>query len=135
MSVKRPDPTDVYVGNRIRALRMERGYSQTDLANCLGVTFQQVQKYEKGANRIGAGRLTQIARFLEIDVVTMFAGAPGDAPAQPVGDFVRNLSATRIGLRLARAFASIDDVYQREAIVMMAEACARLANANAQRAA
>ena len=64
MSVKRPDPVDIEVGHRIRIERLARGLSQTALANQLGVTFQQVQKYENGVNRVGAGRLTKIAEVL-----------------------------------------------------------------------
>src|SRR2546423_10096987 len=74
MSVKRPDPVDVEVGHRIRIERLARGLSQTTLANQLGVTFQQVQKYEKGVNRVGAGRLTKIAEVLGITVGTFFTG-------------------------------------------------------------
>src|SRR5215210_9571556 len=72
MSVKRPDPVDVEVGHRIRIERLSRGLSQTALAESLGVTFQQVQKYEKGVNRVGAGRLTRIARVLKVPVATFF---------------------------------------------------------------
>ena len=71
MSVKRPDPVDVEVGHRIRIQRLSRGMSQTALANHLGVTFQQVQKYEKGVNRVGAGRLTRIAEVLGIPLGTV----------------------------------------------------------------
>src|SRR5438105_14784181 len=74
MSVKRPDPVDIEVGHRIRIERLARGLSQTALANQLGVTFQQVQKYEKGVNRVGAGRLTKIAGVLGIEVGTFFSG-------------------------------------------------------------
>ena len=74
MSVKRPDPVDVEVGHRIRIERLSRGLSQTALANQLGVTFQQVQKYEKGVNRVGAGRLTKIAEVLGVPVSTFFSG-------------------------------------------------------------
>ena len=74
MSVKRPDPVDIEVGHRIRIERLSRGLSQTALANQLGVTFQQVQKYEKGVNRVGAGRLTKIAEVLGIEVGTFFSG-------------------------------------------------------------
>ena len=68
MSIKSPDPVDVQVGSRIRLLRQGAQMSQTDLAEQLGVTFQQVQKYEKGMNRVGAGRLTKIAAALGVPV-------------------------------------------------------------------
>ena len=64
MTAKKPDPVDVEVGQRIRIERLQSGLSQTSLAEQLGVTFQQVQKYEKGVNRVGAGRLTKIAKVL-----------------------------------------------------------------------
>ena len=69
---KRPDLTDIDVGRRVRALRLERGMSQEKLACALDLTFQQVQKYEKGTNRIGAGRLQRIAGILEVPVSTFF---------------------------------------------------------------
>src|SRR5947208_16901439 len=74
MSVKRPDPVDVEVGHRIRIERLARGLSQTALANQLGVTFQQVQKYEKGGNRVGAGRLTKMGEVLGLRVGMFFTG-------------------------------------------------------------
>ena len=85
MSVKRSDPVDIEVGHRIRIERLARGLSQTALANQLGVTFQQVQKYEKGVNRVGAGRLTKIAAVLGIEVSTFFGAkemGEGDAPKE-----------------------------------------------------
>ena len=75
MSVKRPDPVDIEVGHRIRIERLARGLSQTALANQLGVTFQQVQKYEKGFNRVGSGRLLKIASILDVTITQLFEGA------------------------------------------------------------
>ena len=71
MGVKSPDKVDVEVGQRIRVLRNNAGISQTQLAEELGVTFQQVQKYEKGVNRVGAGRLTKIAGVLNVPVIKL----------------------------------------------------------------
>jgi len=71
MSVKSPDHIDVEVGQRIRIQRNALGLSQTELADHLGVTFQQVQKYEKGVNRVGAGRLTKIAKVLRLPVTNL----------------------------------------------------------------
>jgi len=65
---KSPDATDQSVGQKIRAQRIMRGLSQTELGNKLGVTFQQIQKYEKGSNRVSAGRLQRIAEILEVPV-------------------------------------------------------------------
>src|SRR5215467_8196798 len=70
MATRKPDPVDIEVGQRIKIQRLAAGLSQTELGESIGVTFQQVQKYEKGANRVGAGRLTQIARVLNVPLNT-----------------------------------------------------------------
>src|SRR5204862_2295917 len=112
MSVKRPDPVDIEVGHRIRIERLARGLSQTALANQLGVTFQQVQKYEKGVNRVGAGRLTKIAEVLGIEVGAFFSGKDVlDAErSQVVGEAsplkLRTVSGA---FRLLRAYGDIED--------------------------
>ena len=79
MTPKEPDPVDVEVGQRIRIQRLQSGLSQTSLAEQLGVTFQQVQKYEKGVNRVGAGRLTKIAKVLGVPVASFFGAHDGGA--------------------------------------------------------
>jgi transcriptional regulator with XRE-family HTH domain len=82
MAGRKPDPLDATVGAKIRVLRVNRGLSQSDLADQIGVTFQQVQKYEKGANRVGASRLSQIASVLGVSVGELFDQSrqrPGDA--------------------------------------------------------
>src|SRR4051795_8296778 len=76
---RRGDPRDAEIGKRIRARRLERGLSQTELGQRLGVTFQQIQKYEKGANRVGAGRLQRIAEVLDVPI-TFFYDGLGTAP-------------------------------------------------------
>ena len=124
MSVKRPDPVDVEVGHRIRIERLSRGLSQTALANQLGVTFQQVQKYEKGVNRVGAGRLTKIAEVLGVPVGTFFSGKemlegePGEtgAEASPL-----KLLTVSGAFRLLRAYAEIEDGNLRRSIVDLVE--------------
>src|ERR1700722_11902932 len=79
-----PDPIDIEVGGRIRARRIARGISQTALAKALGLTFQQVQKYEKGANRVSASTLVRVARELAV-TVAFLVGEEGEAPgAGPV---------------------------------------------------
>lgn len=128
MSVKRPDPVDVEVGHRIRIERLSRGLSQTALANQLGVTFQQVQKYEKGVNRVGAGRLTKIAEVLGVPVGTFFTGkeildseqdkTPGEA--SPL-----KLLTVSGAFRLLRAYAEIEDSTLRRSIVDLVEQIAR----------
>src|SRR5688572_2571155 len=99
MAKKAPNPTDKHVGARVRMRRMMLGMSQEKLGDALGLTFQQVQKYEKGANRIGASRLQQIAHILQVPVAFFFEGAPnvpgqqtsgtGEAPSPAyVADFL-----------------------------------------------
>src|SRR3954452_5726968 len=75
MAKKRSQPVDTLVGLNVRARRLSRGVSQTELAGAIGVTFQQVQKYEKGTNRMGASRLAQVADFLKMPLVALFEGA------------------------------------------------------------
>lgn len=124
MSVKRPDPVDVEVGHRIRIERLSRGLSQTALANQLGVTFQQVQKYEKGVNRVGAGRLTKIAEVLGVPVGTFFSGkevlegeqAKEGGEASPL-----KLLTVSGAFRLLRAYADIEDGNLRRSIVDLVE--------------
>jgi transcriptional regulator with XRE-family HTH domain len=123
MSVKRPDPVDIEVGHRIRIERLARGLSQTALANQLGVTFQQVQKYEKGVNRVGAGRLTKIAEVLGIDVSTFFGAkdmvsdeAKESGEASPL-----KLLTVSGAFRLLRAYGDIEDSNLRRAIVDLVE--------------
>jgi transcriptional regulator with XRE-family HTH domain len=125
MSVKRPDPVDVEVGHRIRIERLSRGLSQTALANQLGVTFQQVQKYEKGVNRVGAGRLTKIAEVLGVPVGSFFSGKEmlvdgqakdGEGEASPL-----KLLTVSGAFRLLRAYAEIEDTNLRRSIVDLVE--------------
>jgi transcriptional regulator with XRE-family HTH domain len=124
MSVKRPDPVDVEVGHRIRIERLSRGLSQTALANQLGVTFQQVQKYEKGVNRVGAGRLTKIAEVLGVPVGTFFTGKEILDDEQGVAaDAASPLKLLTVSgaFRLLRAYADIEDSTLRRSIVELVE--------------
>ena len=124
MSVKRPDPVDVEVGHRIRIERLSRGLSQTALANELGVTFQQVQKYEKGVNRVGAGRLTRIAEVLGVPVATFFSGKEllDSDPTKASGEASPLQLLTVSGaFRLLRAYADIEDSNLRRSIVDLVE--------------
>jgi transcriptional regulator with XRE-family HTH domain len=124
MSVKRPDPVDVEVGHRIRIERLARGLSQTALANQLGVTFQQVQKYEKGVNRVGAGRLTKIAEVLGVPVGSFFSGK--EVLESEVGRDVDQASPLKLltvsgAFRLLRAYSEIEDSELRRCIVDLVE--------------
>jgi transcriptional regulator with XRE-family HTH domain len=124
MSVKRPDPVDVEVGHRIRIERLSRGLSQTALANQLGVTFQQVQKYEKGVNRVGAGRLTRIAEVLGVPVSTFFSGKEmleSDPTKESGNASPLQLLTVSGAFRLLRAYAEIEDANLRRSVVDLVE--------------
>ena len=85
MTKKAPNPIDKHVGSRVRMRRMMLAMSQEKLGDALGLTFQQVQKYEKGTNRIGASRLQQIANILQVPVSFFFEGAPDLGDGAPHG--------------------------------------------------
>jgi len=127
---KARNPIDLYVGGRVRMRRMLVGLSQEKLGDALGVTFQQIQKYEKGANRIGASRLHQIAQVLGVPVSFFYDGAapagdaaPGFAEA-PALDHVADFLATSEGLHLNKAFVRIQDAGVRRKLVALVEAVA-----------
>ena len=112
---------DVEVGQRIRARRMAQGMSQTELGNQLGVTFQQVQKYEKGVNRVGAGRLVRVAESLDVPV-SFFFGAT-DAGSEDTRAILGFLD-TSYSLRLLRAFSRIPPGGIQRAVVELVESIA-----------
>ena len=120
MPGRRADGNDVIVGRNIRVHRLALKLSQAGLAAAIGISFQQLQKYEKGANRVGAGRLVRIANALGVPVMALLAGVPGaarkTADASPVA-----LIAKAQPLRLAQAFAAIDDRPVRRALLAVAE--------------
>jgi transcriptional regulator with XRE-family HTH domain len=123
MTKKAPNPTDKHVGSRVRMRRMMLGMSQEKLGDALSLTFQQVQKYEKGTNRIGASRLQQIAHFLQVPVSFFFEGAPdisgtaGEMSEAPSPAYVSDFLATSDGLALTKAFMRIKDAKLRRRIV------------------
>ena len=129
MAKKAPNPIDKHVGARVRMRRMMLGMSQEKLGNSLGLTFQQVQKYEKGTNRIGASRLQQISHILQVPVSFFFEGAPVVATAQrvegmieaPSPAYVSDFLATSDGLALTKAFMRISDTKLRRRIVELVE--------------
>src|SRR5215471_4863358 len=124
---KAPSPTDQHVGSRVRMRRKMLGMSQEQLAEALGITYQQVQKCEKGANRIGASRLQQISHILQVPVAFFLedasnALAPHDSSGSAlsmaqIDDFVSDSN----GLRLMRAFMRIDNADLRRRIVMLVQ--------------
>jgi transcriptional regulator with XRE-family HTH domain len=126
---KAPNPIDKHVGSRVRMRRMMLGMSQEKLGNNLGLTFQQVQKYEKGTNRIGASRLQQISQILQVSVSFFFEGAPtvgtgirtegmSEAPSPA---YVSDFLATSDGLALTKAFMRISDSKLLRRIVDLVE--------------
>jgi transcriptional regulator with XRE-family HTH domain len=126
---KAPNPTDKHVGSRVRMRRMMLGMSQEKLGDALGLTFQQVQKYEKGTNRIGASRLQQISHILQVPVEFFFEGAPSVGPGfrvdglaeAPSPAYVSDFLATSDGLALTKAFMRIGDSKLRRRIVDLVE--------------
>ena len=118
MPRKEPTPIDKLVGRNIRIHRMKKNMSQEKLGDSLGLTFQQVQKYEKGTNRVGAGRLHQIAGILGIPVTALFEGSD----VQPdSGGSMLDLLAEPYSLRLIQAMAKIADNELRRTVVELVE--------------
>jgi transcriptional regulator with XRE-family HTH domain len=121
MAKKTPNPTDKHVGSRVRMRRMMLSMSQEKLGDALSLTFQQVQKYEKGTNRIGASRLQQIAHILQVPVAFFFEGGPNQdttsSGAAPSPAYVSDFLSTADGLTLTRAFMRIKDPKLRRRIV------------------
>jgi transcriptional regulator with XRE-family HTH domain len=122
-----PNPTDQHVGSRVRMRRLMLAMSQEKLGDALGLSFQQIQKYERGANRIGASRLQQISHILQVPLEFFFEGAPNaSAPhssnesafsTAQFDDFVSDID----GLRLIRGFMRIDNAALRRRIVMLVQ--------------
>ncbi len=128
MTKKSPNPIDKHVGSRVRMRRMMVNMSQEKLGEKLGITFQQIQKYEKGTNRIGASRLQQIANVLGVPVGFFFEGAPvADGSAKGFSEaaspaYVSDFLATSDGLALTKAFMKVTDSKVRRRIVDLVEA-------------
>jgi len=130
MAGKKPNPVDAHVGSRVRLRRMLLGMSQERLGESMGLTFQQVQKYEKGVNRIGASRLFQISKILDVPVQFFFEEAPynGDGNAvrgmaEPDSEaFILEFLNSREGLDLNRAFVKIGDAKVRKSVVDLVRA-------------
>ena len=127
MSTKAPNPVDKYVGSRVRMRRIMLGMSQEKLGEGLGLTFQQIQKYEKGTNRIGASRIQQISEILQVPVSFLFEGSPGSSAGTerfgeaPSPAYVADFLATSDGLALTKAFMGIKDAKLRRRIVDLVE--------------
>ncbi len=125
---RRPNPIDAHVGSRVRLRRMLLGMSQEKLGEQLGLTFQQIQKYEKGVNRIGASRLFDLAQILSVPVQFFYDQLPANGAAnapqgtqgfaeRPEESYVIEFLGSREGLELNKAFARIQDPKVRRTIV------------------
>lgn len=122
MQQRSPSPIDVHIGSRVRARRVLLGLSQEKLAEALGLTFQQVQKYEKGANRIGASRLLRIAGILNVSIDFFFEDAPGLPRTGPAEDgAVAAFMNTPGSDRLMRGFLHLKDDETRKKVVDLVE--------------
>ena len=124
---KQANPIDIQVGNRVRIRRMLIGMSQERLGDLLGLTFQQVQKYEKGVNRIGAGRLFEVSRILNVPIDFFYEGLNATQPglnepenAPPVMEFV----SSGEGLQLSLAFMKIKDAKVRKRVLDLVKSLA-----------
>ena len=106
---RKPDGVDKHVGERVRLRRIMLKMSQTELGNKIGVTFQQLQKYEKGANRIGASRLYQMAQILNVPPGFFFEGLPGSKVNAVLPDYLIDLMGTAEGQRMVQALARVRD--------------------------
>ena len=121
---RRADNRDAEVGRRVRSRRLECRLSQTELADRIGVTFQQVQKYEKGVNRIGAGRLQRISEALEVPISFFFGGPGSAAPTKELNggaESVFGFLQTSGSVRIVKAFHKIKSRKARQLLVEMAE--------------
>ena len=127
---KEPDATDIYVGKRIRMRRLALDMNQTKLADAVSLTFQQIQKYEKGTNRVSASRMQQFAQILKVPISFFFEGSPaaevpgggkvsGKAAVSPA--YVNDFLASRDGQTIIKAFTQIEDKKLRRSIVFLVE--------------
>jgi len=136
----KPNPIDVHVGSRVRLRRTLLGMSQEKLGEAIGLTFQQVQKYERGANRIGASRLYDLSRVLDVPVSFFFDDMPSDSdapvasdysglPEEKSGSFEPDPMAKRETLELVRAYYRITDPQVRKRLFELTKSVANAANA------
>jgi transcriptional regulator with XRE-family HTH domain len=128
-------PVDIFVGSRVRMRRLLNGLTQKDLAEMIGVSFQQLQKYEKGASRVGPAKLQLIAQALDVPIGFFFEGASesetGADGETPAAAFVHRMVAMPDGQQLARAFLTIEDSRIRRQITDLVESMAALQRAAA----
>ncbi|AWI90338.1 transcriptional regulator [Methylobacterium sp. DM1] len=121
---KRATEQDRIVGLRIQTLRKAKGMSQGELGKAVGVSFQQIQKYENSTNRVGAGRLSKIAEVLRVPVSNFFDGADCDAGLEETELFI--LLSIQGAIDLLRAFNALEDDQKRREVVTLMDRVARL---------
>ena len=119
VSQRSPDPIGVLVGRNIYIHRIDQGLTQTDLGKRIGVTFQQVQKYEQGMNRVGGGRLFRIAEVLRLPISAFFEGATSSL--HKVEGSPLTLLAEPHALKMLKAFSHVDDMEARRLLVEVVE--------------
>lgn len=119
--IKQPDPIDIEVGGRIKAQRLARRMTQGHLAAMIGITFQQVQKYERGTNRVGASRLQSIAQTLAVPVAFFFEG-PTEMEAVAATEDIMQFVGSSEGLALNRAFSRVKKMETRRRIAALVTA-------------
>jgi transcriptional regulator with XRE-family HTH domain len=125
--IKVPNPIDKHVGSRVRMRRMMLAMSQGKLGDALGITFQQVQKYEKGTNRIGAGRLQQISHILQVPIAFFYEGASDGSALRVSEQDTRSLAliddfvSSPEGLRLVQSFMRIGSASVRRRILALVQ--------------
>lgn len=123
MTSKSPSVVDKHIGSRVRARRLMIGMTQEKLSDLLGLTFQQVQKYEKGTNRIGSGRLQQIATALQVPVSFFYEGQADDQNLNRAAP--EELLIDKKSIELLRAFNAIDDEGMRDAVLNLTRTAAK----------
>lgn len=119
-----PHPVDRHVGRRVCEKRISLGYNQSDLGRALGLTFQQIQKYEKGANRISASKLWDIARFFKVDIGYFFQGLGAGQPGMAEGEtapFDHDFPSTRYTIEISRLAPQLTSRQQKLALEMIRE--------------
>lgn len=125
-----PNSADIQVGESIRAHRLMAGMSQSSLADRLGVSFQQIQKYEKGVNRVGAGRLPQIAKIFRIPVGALFDANADTSAGENTGTAPVKLIPDRNTLKLLTSFGDITDRGIRHSLVNLIDTIAKAKKAS-----
>ena len=119
-----PHPVDRHVGRRVCEKRISLGYNQSDLGRALGLTFQQIQKYEKGANRISASKLWDISRFFKVDIAYFFDGLTGGQPGMAEGEtaaFDHEYPSTRYTIEMGRLAPQLTTRQQKLALDIIRE--------------